>query len=305
MDLGWKNSTPEVSFVIPSYASLPTIEKTIESIHTQSSSLSREILVVNSSLEGLDTSLKSLYPNVNIIQVPTQLWPGAARNLGAKTARGEWLAFVDADAVLEKNWLECLHSMLLENPLAAAGGWIMNGKPAENLSSVLHWIQFSEFLPDQRSSVRSFISSSNLLINRKQFLRSGGFDERLRMSEDSAFCLGYSEPLLFCSDTGIRHYSEIKTDRVKKYLQTHGKWSGQYRSLYPASSSFLFQSSTLTRLLPLWRLILIMWRVHRTGGSTEKPLYFLPALYQCLVFWSHGFETGLKSNGKNLKKTES
>ena len=103
---------PDISFVVPSYRSDSTIELTLGSILGQESSLSYEIVVVDSSPGGLPAALETRYSELQVVQSPHRLWPGAARNLGAGRARGRWLAFVDADAVVERNWLECLYGKL-------------------------------------------------------------------------------------------------------------------------------------------------------------------------------------------------
>ena len=298
MDFDSREATaPDISFVVPSYQSDSTIEMTLRSIRRQESSLSYEIVVVDSSPGGLPAALETRYPELQVVQSSHRLWPGAARNLGAGWARGRWLAFVDADAVLERNWLECLHGKLQIDPGGMAGGRVANSNPEADAGSVLHWLEFSEFLPGRwRGGPRPFVSSSNLLIGREQFLETGGFDERLGMSEDTAFCRLYSGAVLFCLETGVRHRHREKWDRVAKHLERHGHWSGIYRRLYPAAGSFLVKWPSLSRLLPLWRLPRVVWRVCTSSpAETGKCLRLLPALLQGLVAWSGGFEKGLRA----------
>ena len=302
MDSSWNEPLPEVSFIVPSCAGRSTIEPTLQSIQGQSSSLSREIVVVDSSAAGLPESLEKLYPGLRLFHESTRRWPGAARNLGAERARGRWIAFVDADAVLEENWLERLHSTLLTNPRGVVGGRVVNANPEEDEGSVLHWLEFSEFLPGGKGGPRPFISSSNLLIERTRFLKSGGFDERLRMSEDSAFCHRYTGPVLFCGATGVRHPHRTGADQVHEHLRKHGHWSGVYRALYPAPGSFLVNWPALSRLLPLWRLPLVVWRVCSSSpAQTGKCVRLLPSLLRGLAAWSRGFREGLESRAADAQ----
>ena len=297
MDFEWLEATaPDISFVVPSYRSESTIEMTLRSILGQNGPFSGEIVVVDSSPAGFPATLPARYPDLQVIQSSHRLWPGAARNLGAERARGRWLAFVDADAVLEGDWLECLHGKLHMDLDGMAGGRVANSNPEADAGSVLHWLEFSEFLPGQRGGLRPFVSSSNLLIRREHFLEAGGFDERLRMSEDAAFCRLYSGAVVFCPETGIRHRHRGKWEQVEKHLSRHGHWSAIYRKLYPGPGSFLARWPSLSRLLPLWRLPLVVCRVCTSSpAEAGSCLRLLPALLRGLVAWSRGFEEGLRT----------
>ena len=84
MDFDSREATaPDISFVVPSYQSESTIEMTLGSILGQESSLSSEIVVVDSSPGGLPAALETRYPELQVVQSSHRLWPGAARNLGA------------------------------------------------------------------------------------------------------------------------------------------------------------------------------------------------------------------------------
>lgn len=99
---------PVISYIIPVFNSRETIEKCIQSIRSQSSKESYEVIVVdnNSPIPDLFQILKKL--DVQIIKEKKQ-GPSAARNRGIREAQGKYLAFLDADIVLEKNWAEeCL-----------------------------------------------------------------------------------------------------------------------------------------------------------------------------------------------------
>ena len=79
--MGVSTKAPDVSFVVPSYQSASTIEMTLRSIREQESSLSHEIVVVDSSPDGRPATLRTRYPDLQVEHNPRRLWPGAARNL--------------------------------------------------------------------------------------------------------------------------------------------------------------------------------------------------------------------------------
>ena len=287
--------SPDISFVVPSYRSHLTIAATLRSIQAQGSELRHEVIVVDSSPEPLPADLAELCSNLRLLRQSQRLSAAAARNLGAARARGEWLAFVDADAMLERDWLGTLLSEIRVRPGAVVGGRVANADPQGDAGCVLHWLEFSEFLPGLRGGPRDFLSTSNLLLRRESFLATQGFDERLKMSEDSAFCRGYPGVVIFCSETGVLHQHRQEWAAVLTHLNQLGYWGGVYRRLYRVAGSFLGRWPGLSRLLPLWRLPRIVWRVcsHRPAEAL-RCLRLLPSLGRGLRAWSRGFERGLR-----------
>lgn len=68
-----------------------------------------EILVVdNGSSDGSVDDLESEWPQVRVIRTGKNLGFAAGNNVGAKAARGQWLALLNSDAFAEPEWLETL-----------------------------------------------------------------------------------------------------------------------------------------------------------------------------------------------------
>lgn len=115
--------------------------------------------------------------------------PGAARNIGARAARGELLAFTDDDCEPRPGWLAQLEAAIDGDARAAAAGTTVNAAP--RLCS-----EASQIVIDAlRDSLRTrggpaFVTSNNVAMIRDSFLGLGGFDERFRTAaaEDRNFC---------------------------------------------------------------------------------------------------------------------
>src|SRR5271166_4797114 len=73
----------------------------------------------------------SLSPMIRLVDASKARGPGATRNAGVGAARGELLAFCDADDVVQPGWLTAHVSALAEAD--ASGGvidfWSLNGLP--------------------------------------------------------------------------------------------------------------------------------------------------------------------------------
>ena len=84
------------SVVIPTYNRAALLGRTLDSLWRQSCTDFEVIVVDDGSTDGTLDYLTTLGGRVQVVTQPNQ-GPGAARNLGAENARGEYLAFLDSD----------------------------------------------------------------------------------------------------------------------------------------------------------------------------------------------------------------
>jgi glycosyltransferase involved in cell wall biosynthesis len=102
----------KISVVIPTYNEEEVIEKCLQSLSKQSYKDLELILVDDGSTDNTKIKIqnaKSKFKGQNLILMQQQhLGPGAARNLGAKKAKGEILVFVDADMSFSDTFIEKL-----------------------------------------------------------------------------------------------------------------------------------------------------------------------------------------------------
>ena len=94
-----------ISVIIPVYNEEQHIQACLKSLLSQSTNPA-EIIVVDDGSTDQTANLVKQFP-VTLITVDHQ-GPGTARNLAAKSAKGEILVFVDADMVFDKQFLKNL-----------------------------------------------------------------------------------------------------------------------------------------------------------------------------------------------------
>ncbi len=289
------SGAPHVSFVVPCYNSRRTVGFTIKAILQQDFDTPFEVIVVDSSAKPVADWLSSRFPTVKVLTSPERMFPGTARNAGARQAGGRYLAFIDADAMPEKQWLSRLYAITTEdNKIVSSSGAVANANPESFASRVLHWVEFSSFLKGLKSGPRPHLSSSNLLISRAGFIRSGGFSEDYRMAEDLLFSAKLKEGLHFEGSVGISHLHRSRWAGVCKHLHALGKWSGRLRSGGGLSGSWISRNRGACLLLPFYRTPAIIFRVFRADRSAGVfALIHAPLIFSALVHWTGGYFQGL------------
>jgi len=101
------NSDPKVSIVMPAYNVAPYVGETLAAVFAQTFT-DFEIIVVNdgsSDTEDLERVLEPFKSRIRYFK-QENLGAGAARNVALRAARGEFIAFLDADDLWLPNYLE-------------------------------------------------------------------------------------------------------------------------------------------------------------------------------------------------------
>jgi GT2 family glycosyltransferase len=117
--------------------------------------------------------------------------PAAARNAGARRARGIFLAFTDDDCAATPHWLQALAARFDEYPDHIVGGRTLNAIPSDSYattSQVMTDAVYAYFNADSQDA--QFFPTNNLALPRERFHAMGGFDTTfpLAASEDRDFC---------------------------------------------------------------------------------------------------------------------
>lgn len=90
----------QVSVIVPVFNGREWIERSVRSALSQTAPSLEVIVVDDGSTDGtreLVSALAAGDPRVRLLHTRASLGPAGARNLGMDAARGEWIAFLDAD----------------------------------------------------------------------------------------------------------------------------------------------------------------------------------------------------------------
>lgn len=108
------SAAPELSVIIPTYNAARYIVETIESVLAQTFS-AHEIIVVDDSTDETPQLLEKFGDQIRVIR-RRKRGVASARNEGIRAARGQWLAFLDADDL----WLPDFEERMLQTATSVA-----------------------------------------------------------------------------------------------------------------------------------------------------------------------------------------
>ncbi len=109
---------PLVSVITPTYNSQEFLKQTIESIVNQTYKNWELILIDDASSDNTVNIINkyvSEYSNIGLVQNKVNFGAGVARNIGIHAAKGDFIAFLDADDTWNPNKLEVQINHMLKN----------------------------------------------------------------------------------------------------------------------------------------------------------------------------------------------
>jgi len=171
----------EISVVLLTKNSAATVNKTLESIVSQTRKPD-EIVVVDGNSKDDTQDIVKQYP-VKLI-TESGLGFGHARNLGVKNAEGDIIFFIDSDCYADNRWIEKILPHFSDPNIAGITGqthlWNTNHGVARFLACVGGRVD----MPTKPRFVK-IAPTMNLAIRRETVFEVGGFDESLFRGEDT------------------------------------------------------------------------------------------------------------------------
>jgi glycosyltransferase involved in cell wall biosynthesis len=173
-----------ISVIVPVRNGMPWLEQQLRALAEQDCTEPWELLVADNN--STDESMVVVHEWMNLshmirlVDASMATGPGGTRNTGVEAARGEILAFCDADDVVQSGWLKAHVLALAEADLSAGvyDFWSLNGlaTPSPVAYAPPPALGLFGFLPAA--------GSGNLGIRRRAFEDIGGFAEDLMTGED-------------------------------------------------------------------------------------------------------------------------
>jgi cellulose synthase/poly-beta-1,6-N-acetylglucosamine synthase-like glycosyltransferase len=284
-------SQPSFSVIVPNLHT-PSVGQTVRALEQQDYDHSQfEVIVVGMDKFGLVQESGMVHFN----RSERPLSSAQARNRGARQARGEVLAFTDADCLPHPDWLAALAERFTDPEVTVVGGGVAFDRHnywtfADNLS------MFYDYLAEHPPGVRRQLPSLNLAIRREVFEAVGGFDERYpRPSGEDA------DLTIRLRKRGHRLYFEPRAvvthhpprNRLADLLR-HGYYQGMYSTKvdarYAAEEGLPGVARTRPGLVLFAPLLAaaVTLRMFSAYPNLRQYWYASPAIYLAKLAWCLG-----------------
>ena len=111
----------KVSVIIVNYNGQRLLGKLFESLAHQTLPADEIILVDNASVDGSVAYVRQHFPQVTVVPLPTNTGFAGGNNAGFAKARGEYIALLNSDTIVDKRWLvELVQALDADERIGAA-----------------------------------------------------------------------------------------------------------------------------------------------------------------------------------------
>jgi len=284
---------PFVSVIVPCYNSERTIRHCLTSLVNQKTSISYDIIVIDSSNDLTPQIVEQEFPKVRLIHLETKTYAGAARNIGVRAGQSPYCLMVDSDCEAGADLIEQLMARHREGCYAAVGGSLANGTPASISGLVSYLAEFKEFMPTAPERLVPSVPTANVMYRRETLERFDLFDEGVSMAEDLLLnwkMHNSGERILFDPACAVTHLNRTGWREVLSYQVKLGRSSAMARRLGALPGAFLARHPGLIVLMPFARTLrAVRWLARCDLKNFLLFLVIWPLYLVAMFFWSFGF----------------
>ena len=216
------NAPPKVSIIVATLNNEATINECLNAIFELNYPKDfLEVIVVDGCSKDATVEIAEKY-RVKVISAP--LNAPAAYNYAIKMISNEALGFIDADAKVEKEWLNKLVACLDDPQVAGVSGGIETWNAENVWARIIGYDLKSRYARLRNDAVR--IATMNLLLKKSVIEEVGGFDEKLpsQYDTDLGFRItsrGYK--ILFEPDAKCYHFNRSTLNAYFRQQLQYGK----------------------------------------------------------------------------------
>lgn len=290
-----------ISVIICTYNRAQLLKRTLNSLINQTVSHEKfEVMVVgdgsNDNTSDVCNMMSKVLSNMRYVSTGTNIGLGSARNLGVRSARGDYVLFTDDDCIPDEKWVERL-SRALEREQIVAGAV---SSPLSHYIKLCHNIsQFHPFMPGRKASQVDLIAGANMGMRRSVFAELNGFEEGRRIAEDMEFILRAREKgyhIHLQPDAVVTHDPDRTTlSEIFNYSSAHAASTILLRNHYSAllRTPFILKSPVLILLTSPIIATKVTLQIYVSNYSLIKRFWTAPLVFGLKLAWCLGATRGL------------
>lgn len=225
-----ENDLPFISVIVLNYNSLVHLGPNLDSLLSLDYPLDRlEILLVDNASNDVSVEWAAVnYPTVRIVHNEANLGYAGGNNAGARVARGEWIAILNPDMRVRRDWLrELVQRGLRDSAVVCVASKVLSwdGEQIDFADAAINFLGWgcqpgygSRRIEDfSQDKFLLFANGGAMLIRRDVFLDVGGFDVDY---------FAYYEDVDLGWRLWLYGYKVIFASGAVVYHQHHGSWTG-------------------------------------------------------------------------------
>ena len=243
-----KFKDPLISLVIPVYNAGEFIEKAINSVMKTDYRNFEVIVVDDISTDDSWNIIKEMakkYNRIRIVRNEIKLLAAGTRNVGCRISKGEYIALLDHDVEVDKNWLkEALKLFKQNNKIGTVQGVVLDIKRRNiiqhagiMINAYLGWVIAKGFGKSidvyKLKNEEVFADATGLIFRKKVWEDIGGFDEDLAINLDDwdfnwrVWLYGYKQVL--APESRTYHWS--KKQGIRDYWIKRVSWEFHFAKI--------------------------------------------------------------------------
>ena len=273
-----RDDGPLVSVIITTHNRLDLLKKAIDSVRNQSYKNFELIVVDDASIDGTKEYCEG--QDFDYIYIPQEESKGGnhARNIGIKSAKGKYCAFLDDDDRWKESYLEKMVGLIEEKGC----GMVYSGVTYEQYNG--DDVQYEDivhgFDGDLSTIVlySAFASTSCMMVNKELLNHIGMFDENLTAWQDYELVLRIAqETSIYFVREPLIYYRIVANDRIC-VSSNYSNWKQSYRYIYRKHKQLFHRLNDYERLLQ--KKFVWTHAMHKSSTSGKR---FANSLYRRLL----------------------
>jgi cellulose synthase/poly-beta-1,6-N-acetylglucosamine synthase-like glycosyltransferase len=226
-----------VSVIVPAYHAASTLARCLAALDTQDFPRDEfEIIVVDDGSTDNTAEIAARFSSVRLIRAEHR-GAAAARNAGARAARGDLVLFTDADCEPTREWIATLCRAFADARVVGAKGAYRTRQRGWIARFVQ--LEYEEKYARMRRARRiDFIDTYSAAYRRDVFLANGGFDESFPTAsvEDQEFSFRLAEQglaMVFVPDAIVYHRHAATLGAYARRKFRIGYWKVRVHRQHP------------------------------------------------------------------------